>query len=307
MKVRVRGALLERFRSEFRVGEWEVEVPDGWVPVRVKAVGLCGRDIVVWKGGFRNLKPPLILGHEVFGEHDGRPVSVYPAVNIGGVPLVLGENIPGGYADTVYVPEENLIPLPDAEYEKYAAAVCGVATLMHASRVAGIAAGDRVLVTGATGGVGIHGVQYLRLLGAEVVAYARSREKGRVLEEMGFDVVYELSFYKEKGRVDSVMEIVGAPTINESMRSLRTGGRLVLIGNITGEPITITRPALLVMREISVTGSAAFTRREWEAAIRVVASGAIRPVYKVYPLSRINDAYREALTGSRVGRIVLKP
>ncbi len=308
-KVRVRAAVLKKFRSPFTVEEVELEVPSEWVPVEVKAVGVCGRDLVVWKGGFKNLTPPIIPGHEIFGEYKGQPVAVYPAVTIPGseLPLVIGENIPGGYADRVYVPEENLIPLPDREYEKYAAAVCGVATLMHASSVAGLKAGERALVTGATGGVGVHGIQYLRLLGAEVIAYARNREKARVLEDMGFTVVSSLDFYRRLGRVDVVFEIVGGPTINESMRSLRFRGRLVLIGNITGEPITIERPALLVMREILLSGSAAFTRREWEAAIRVVATGAVKPVYRVYRLEDVNEAYRDALEGSRVGRIVLKP
>ena len=322
-RVRVRGALLYGFREPFRLEEFEYEVPDDWVEVRVRAVGVCGRDLVVWKGGFPNLRTPLLLGHEVFGEYNGKPVGVFPAIvseqcrramdrdpwtvcDVGDV-AILGENMPGGYADRVYVPEWNLVPLPDDEYEKYAAAVCGVATMMHAARVAGVGPGERVLVTGATGGVGIHGVQYLRLLGAEVIGYTRSPERARVLEELGVRAVTSLDFYKKEGRVDVVIELVGSHTLNESMRALRPRGRLVLVGNISGRPVEIRRPALLVMRELAVYGSAAFTKKEYEAAVKLVGEGHVRAFYRRYRLEDINQAYKEALEGGRVGRIVLAP
>ncbi len=323
-RVRVRAAVLEEFGSPFRVGDFEYEVPDDWVEVRVGAVGVCGRDGVVQGGGFRNLKPPLVLGHEVFGYSGGRPVGVFPAIPFtrecaeklaSGKGLcdvreytILGEGIPGGYADRVYVPREVLVPLPDDEFEKYAAAVCGVATFIRASRVAGFKPGDRVLVTGASGGVAVHGIQYLKLLGAEVVAFTRSPEKAKILEgELGVEAVTRLDFYREKGRVDVVIEMVGAWTFNESVRALRPGGVLVLVGNVTGEPVVIERPALIVMREIRITGSAAFSLPEYKAAVNLVASGAIKPYYRLYRLEEVNKAYEDMRAGSLVGRAVLKP
>ncbi len=316
-----RAAVLHGFRRPFRVEEYSWEPPSGWVEVRVRATGVCGRDLVVWRGGFPGLRPPLVLGHEVYGEHEGRPVGVYPAVvgeeclrcmegreNLCRDYVVLGEGLPGGYAERIYVPPWNLVPLPDSEYEKYAAAVCGVATFIHAARVAGVAAGDRVLVTGAAGGVGIHGVQYLVGLGLEVYGTTRSREKARVLEEIGVHPLTSREFSKEiGGKVDAVFEVVGAATINESMRALRPQGALVLIGNVEGRPVEITRPALLVMREIRLLGSAAYSRREYEAAIRLVAGGRIKPFYKSYRLEDVNKAYADMLEGRLLGRAVLKP
>ncbi len=324
MKVRVRGAVLEAFRSPFTVREFEYEVPDDWVPVEVRAVGVCGRDVVVWKGGFANLTPPLLLGHEVFGYYEGEPVGVYPAIPVTeeckraldedpsavcnvGEALVLGEMVPGGYADRVYVPEWNLVPLPDEEFEKYAAAVCGVATMMHASRVARVSAGEKVLVTGATGGVGIHGIQYLSLIGAEVLGYTRSPERARVLRELGITPVTDPGFYRSLGRVDIVMELVGKYTFNSSMRALKPRGRMVLIGNISGEPVPIERPALFVMRELELYGSAAFSKKEYEAAVRIVGSGAVRAFYRPYRLEDVNLAYDTVSKGEIVGRAVLRP
>ncbi len=320
MRYKVKAAVLEEFGSPFRVREVELEAPDDWVLVDVKSVGVCGRDVVVWRGRFANLRPPLILGHEVFGEYKGRPVAVFPAIvgeecielmpgreNLCREYSILGENVPGGYASSVAVPKWNLIDLPDSGYDKYAAAACGVATLMHSARRAGVGPGDKVLVTGASGGVGVHGIQYLRLIGAEVYAYTRSPEKARVLRELGAKVVDSPDFYRREGRMDAVMEIVGAATINWSMRTLKPGGTLVLIGNVGGDPVVIERPALLVMRELTITGTAAYTRREYEEAIRLIGEGLIKPFYRTYKLEEINKAYEDMTKASLVGRAVLNP
>ena len=312
MARRYRAMVLHEFGAPFRPEVLEAGEPqEGWVWLTVRATGVCGRDRVVWMGGFRNLKPPLILGHEVFGEVDGKPYGVYPAVpsTCNGSPciLLLGENLPGGYAELVQVPRASLVELPTRDYSRYAAAVCGVATMIHASKVAGVGPGDKVLVTGSLGGVGIHGVQYLSMIGARVYAYTRRRDKARVLKELGVEPVHSLDFYREKGRVDVVMEIVGARTFNESMRSLRTGGTLVLVGNVGGEPVVIERPALLVMREIKVTGSAAYTMDEYRQAVELVGSGRIRAFYTEYRLEEVNKAYKDISEGRIIGRAVLVP
>ncbi len=322
--VKVKGAILEEFRKPFVIRDFEYQVPDDWVEVQVKAVGVCGRDTVVWKGGFPNLKPPILLGHEIFGYYNGEPVAVFPALVVSeecrkkmdadpsamcgvGEVVILGEQFPGGYADKVYVPEWNIIPLPDDDFAKYAAATCGVATLMRAARVSRLASGERVLVTGASGGVGIHGIQYLKLIGAEVYGYTRSKERAKVLEQLGIKPVTSLDFYKEVGRMNVVMELVGKYTFNDSMRSLRSRGRLVLIGNISGEPIEIKRPALFVMRELEMHGSAAYSKKEYEAAIKLIGEGVIKAFYQKFPLTRINEAYEIVIKGEILGRAVLEP
>ena len=316
-----RAAILYEFGEKFRIESFTYNPPEGWISVRVRAVGVCGRDVVVWRGGFRNLKPPLVLGHEVFGEANGRPVAVFPAIvskeclesmegheNLCKDYAILGETVPGGYAEYVYVPQWNLIELPSRDYERYAAAACGVATFIHASKLAGIGAGDRVLVTGAAGGVGIHGVQYLLHMGVEVYGTTRSKEKARILEELGVHPLTSREFSRELGvKVDAVFEIVGAATINESLRALRPQGRLILIGNVQGRPVTLTRPAMVVMRELSIVGSAAYTKREYEAAIGLIAKGIVKPYYKTYRLDDINQAYEDITSGRLVGRAVLVP
>ncbi len=313
MKYKVKAAVLPDFRSRFMIKEVELEAPDDWVLVDVKYVGICGRDVVVWKGGFKNLKPPLILGHEVFGYYKGTPVAVFPGVkskecertDLCEAFSVLGEQVPGGYANRVAVPEWNIIALKDHDLVKYAASACGVATFVHVAKILGIKEGDRVLVTGASGGVGIHGIQHLKLLGAEVYAFTRDKSKAKIIEKLGVNVVTDFDFYRSVGRMDHVIELVGARTLNESMRSLRFKGSIALVGNVTGEPIFIERPALFIMRELKMTGSAAYSKEEYIEALNEIEKGYIRPFYKLYNFYDINDAYEDVLSSMIIGRAIL--
>jgi len=186
---------------------------------------------------------------------------------------------------------------------------CGVATFIHAAKVAGIGDGGRVLVTGVAGGVGIHGVQYPVSLGVEVYGTTHSREKkARVLEELGVHPLTSKEFSRELGaKVDAVFEVVGASTINESLRAPRPQGTLMLIGNVEGKSLGLARPTMIVMRELRITGSATYTRREYKAAISLIARGLVKPFYKTYRLDEVNQAYEDILAGRLVGRAVITP
>lgn len=308
----MKAAILYQFNSPFVIGNAE---PKGsGVKVNVKATGICGRDIVIWKGGFRNLKLPLILGHEIVGYYKGKPVAVYPNLycgkceycrnnkeNLCDNALILGEGeITGGYAEEVIVPESNLIPLPDEDFEKYAAAMDPVATAIHASKLANLERNSKVLVTGAGGGVGIHLVQYLKYLGVENV-YGLS-SKGDKLKELGINVISDV----RNEKFDVVFEVVGSKTINDSLRALKKEGTLVLIGNVEGEAITLLRPALTIMRQQKIVGSASYSKAEYQEAIKLIGEGKIKAIYETFDLDQINEAYSRIINRKVLGRAVLK-
>ncbi|AAK42983.1 alcohol dehydrogenase [Saccharolobus solfataricus] len=308
----MKAAILTQFNSPFIIGNAE---PHGvGVRINVAYTGICGRDLVIWKGGFKNLKLPLILGHEIVGYYNGRPVAVYPNLYCGSCDYcksgkenlcdnarILGEGeITGGYAEQVIVPERNLIPLPDDKLEKYAATMDPVATAIHASKLADLKKDSKVLVTGAGGGVGIHLVQYLKYLGISNV-YGLS-SKGEKLKELGVTPVSDIRGEK----FDAIFELVGSKTINDSLRALKKEGILVLIGNTEGEPITLSRPAMSIMRQHKIVGSASYTQAEYEEAIKLVGYGKIKAIYEIYELERINEAYRKMLERKVLGRAILK-
>lgn len=310
----MKAAVLHSFRSPFIIQD--IEPKGEGIKVRVKATGICGRDLVIWKGGFKNLKLPIVIGHEIFGYYNDKPVAVYPNIfcneckyckagkeNLCEKGRIIGEDqtFTGGYAEEVIVPERNLIALDDEEFEKYAAATDPIATAIHSSRLAGVNQEDRVLVTGAGGGVGIHLIQYLKYLGVKSI-YALTSKVGEV-SKLGVEAV---SYIPKNDKFDVIYELVGAPTVNESLRALDKEGRMVLIGNVEGTEISIVRPALSIMREHKIYGSAAYTKREYEEAIKLIHEGAIKAIYTPFKLQDINLAYSQLLERKVLGRAVLR-
>src|SRR5579875_596434 len=302
----MKAALLTSFQREFQILDIDPKLEMDDVLLNVKATGICGRDLVIWKGGFANLKPPLILGHEIFGELDGLPKAVYPALNCGNCEYCrsnmenlctslsfLGENRFGGYAEQVAISRDSLLDLPDRDYEKYAATMCPIATAIHACKLVDVE-DKKVLVTGAGGGVGIHAIQYLKLKGAKVIAIT-SEHKLKFVEKYADQAITEKAFSKIVKNVDVVFEIVGSATINESLRALKRQGTLVLIGNLEGNEISLQRPPLFIMREHRIIGSAAYTKQDFKEALSIV-SRYIDPYYTPYRLDQINDAYRDLLS-----------
>ncbi|NON61276.1 alcohol dehydrogenase catalytic domain-containing protein [Acidianus sp. RZ1] len=310
----MKAAVLYQFKSPFKIEDVRSNPMPGFVKVNVKVVGVCGRDVVIWKGGFKNFKLPAILGHEIFGFYNDKPVAVYSGIFCGNCKFckqgkenlcdsysMIGENTPGGYAEEVYAPERNLIELPDKNFEKYASASEPVATIIHASNLAQIKKGDKVLVTGASGAVGIHGIQYLNILGAEVYGLT---SKPEIVKEAGGIPIGNEDLKRE--RFDVIMELVGSITINDDLRSLKKEGTLVLIGNIEGVPITLNRPAMSIMREHKIIGNASFTVNEFKHAIKLIAEGKIRPYFKTFSLEEINEAYKTMLERRQIGKTLLK-
>ncbi|MEM3209165.1 MAG: alcohol dehydrogenase catalytic domain-containing protein [Saccharolobus sp.] len=306
----MKAAVLHQYNSPFNIEDTQAR---GYgVKINVKATGICGRDLVIWKGGFKNLKLPLILGHEIVGYYKGKPVAVYPNLYCGNCEycktgrenlcenaIILGEGeITGGYAEEVIVPEKNLIPLPDDNFEKYAAAMDPIATSIHATKLVNLNRDDKVLVTGAGGGVGIHLVQYLKYLGVKNVFGLSSKSEKLIELGVNTDIKGE--------RFDVIFELVGSKTINDSLRALKKEGTLVLIGNVEGEPITLLRPALTIMRQQRIVGSASYTKAEYEEAIRLIGEGKIKAIYEVYELEQINEAYKRLMNRQVFGRAVLK-
>lgn len=309
---------MKNFNEPFQIEEIDIKPRRDEALVKVKASGICGRDLVIWKGGFKNLQLPLILGHEIFGEFNDAPIGIYGALTCGECKYCrsgkenlctslqfLGEGKAGGYAEAIAVPKNNIFPLPDREYEKYAATVCPLATAIHASKLADVK-GKKVLVTGAGGGVGIHTIQYLKFLRAHVISIT-SESKVSIVKKYSDEVITEKEFSKIIRDVDVVFEIVGADTINESLRALSREGTLVLIGNVSGAEISLKRPALTIMREQKIIGSAAYTKKEVQEAVELVHRGIIEPIYAKYKLEDANQAFKDLIQGKIIGRAVLVP
>lgn len=287
----------------------------GEVLVRVRACGL-GLTLVWNRNGRGGTsgKLPRIIGHEIAGDvsqvgpsvdgfKPGDRVNVYYYLTCGNCRWcnrgrddlcdhqagVVGRQIDGGFAEYVKLPVRNLCHIPPGvSYVDAAVTADAIATPVHVLRErAQLRAPDTVLVVGAGGGVGIHMVQMAKVLGASrVIAVDINAEKLALAKQNGADEVInsrQVGFDEEalrltKGRgVDVVVEMVGlTETMERSLRSLGTGGRLVLVGTYDSNAILpVTQDSL--RGECILTGSRYCARHELAEALELVAQGRIRP------------------------------
>lgn len=220
----------------------------------------------------------------------------------------VGVHRDGGYAPLTVLPRRQLIPIPDG-VDPVAATVIpdAVATPVHVAAVAGIGPGDRVVVIGAGGGVGIHMVQVARHAGAEVVGLDVGDAKAAVIERFGARPVEsrtDLDPNLFTGRRPTVVvDFVGtAATAAWSVIALDTGGRMVALTTFPGRPATFQHRDL-VFREISLLGSRYATRAEVATAAQLVEHGHVTPVIgRVEPPAGVPDLHRELRNGTLIGR-----
>lgn len=316
------------------------------VLIRVAACGVCTLDVVTRNGTYRNrVELPLIPGHEIAGTvveagaearrfRVGERVATTQRFHICGScrycrggyePLCnerrfLGqEGMVGGYAEYVAVEEDNVAAVPaGVQDEEAAIAACAIGTSLNAVRDVGrIQVGERVLVSGAGGGLGVHALQLARLAGARVIAQTTSPEKTKMLSELGADEVLVTERgedFSERVRkltggegVDAVIDNVGTPSFSAMRKSLAVNGRWILVGQLTGEFVPFN-PAQLFLRNQSMLSVNSTTRAQLEDVLALLARKAIRAVVTgVHGLHEAAAVHGRMERGGVSGRIVLRP
>ncbi|HSB87722.1 MAG TPA: zinc-binding dehydrogenase [Ilumatobacteraceae bacterium] len=227
----------------------------------------------------------------------------------------LGSERDGGFAQFCAVPAVNAHVVPDIEISdaELATLPCSAGTAMNMLLMASVGAGDRVVVTGASGGVGTFLVQIARHLGADVVAIA-SADKHSALTALGARVVdrhdpdQAATARAALGEAPTVVaDVVGGDQFGPLINSLRPGGRYVTAGAVAG-PVVQLDLRTLYLRSLQFFGSAVYRRDTFPTLMRILADGGIHPiVHGTWPLERIVDAQRAFLEGRHVGSIVLVP
>ena len=212
-----------------------------------------------------------------------------------------------------------LVPVPEGVAMADAAiAACAIGTMFHAiTEVGRVRPGETVLITGAGGGLGMHGVQLARLSGARVLAQTGSAAKAEALRDAGADEVIVLprgadfsvavkDLTAGEG-ADVVIDTVGTPLFQPTRRSLAKAGRWVLVGQLTGEFVPFN-PAQLFLRCVSMLSATSTTRAELRQVLGLLARGAIHAVRDAtVPLAQAAEAHRRVEAGAVLGRLVLEP
>jgi NADPH:quinone reductase-like Zn-dependent oxidoreductase len=230
---------------------------------------------------------------------------------------LLGEHHPGTLAEATRVPQANCYPVPEAVSWEEAAAF--PLTFLTAWRLlvtkARLQPGETVFIWGIGGGVALAALAIARLIGARIIATSSSDAKLERARTLGAhhlvnhatqDVVKEVRAITARRGADVVVDSVGERTWPTSLRVIARTGRLVTCGGTTG-PMVTTDVRRLYWHQYTIMGSTMGNRREFEAIVRLLARGQLRPVVdEVVPLERAPQAFERMARGEQFGKLVVR-
>ena len=290
--------------------------PD-WVTVRLRAASLNHHDLWSLQGvGLPADRLPMVLGCDGAGiDEQGNEVVVHAVISdpdfrgdetLDPKRSLLSEVYDGTLADLVSVPRRNLVPKPaQLSFEE---AACLPTAWLTAYRMlftqAAARPGQTVLVQGAGGGVATALVAIGRAAGLRMWVTSRDAGKRERAVELGAEQAFE-SGARLPERVDAVMETVGEPTWDHSLKSLTQGGTLVVSG-ATGGHRAVTDLRRVFFLQQRIVGSTMGTRDELGRLVRLMAETGLRPVIdSVLPLEDALTAFRRLQDGDVFGKVVL--
>lgn len=305
------------------------------VLIRVSACGVNNTDLNTrrgwygdsgWGGGLTlpRIQGADICGHvasvgsEVYPGLVGRRVLVDPWIRRGTATdwrdhiAYLGSEIDGGFAELCVVPSDNVFTvestLSDVELATFA---CSWSAAENMLARADLTAGQRIAVTGASGGVGSALVQLAKMRGAVVTAIAAAA-KGPAVTAMGADLVVARESNDvpevaglEGGPFDVVADVIGGADAAGWWRSLRRGGRYVCAGAIAG-PIADLDLRVLYLNDLELIGATACPPEVFAKLVELIESDSVRPlVGATYPLESIHEAQEAFEAKQHAGSIVI--
>jgi propanol-preferring alcohol dehydrogenase len=329
--------VLQRYGEPLVPVDSDVRMPlPGETLIRVEAAALCASDLHAQRGGFAQaqgrfpaLVPPLVLGHQIAGTIVAR-ARAREGIAVGDRCVVycyhfcgvcrsclagrqnvcervarrIGFEAPGGFAEYVTVPDENVVALPPGLDAAEASVLPdAVATSHHAVTRAELSPGHSVTVLG-VGALGLYAIRLAVLRGAHVVAVDRvDDERLRLARRFGAATATTALPAEEQ---DVVLDFVGThETLAAAAEVVREGGRIVLVGVAGGAALPLARCA---ERGIDVRTSLASTPADLLDVLALARAGCIEPVVAArVPLDGINEGMERLARGDVVGRLVATP
>lgn len=306
------------------------------VVVGVRAVSLNYRDLMMVRGSYNPKQPlPLVPCSDGVGEVTAtgpgvtrarvgdRVAGIFAQKWLDGEPTreklrsTLGGPHDGMLAEKVSLHEEGLVHVPEHLSDEEAATLpCAAVTAWNALTVhGGVTAGDTVLVQG-TGGVSLFALQLARLVGARVIATSSRDDKLERARALGAEAGINYRTDPDWGKrareltdgrgVDLVVEVGGADTLAQSLRAVRPGGTLAVIGVLSG-----TKPAMelthVLMNVVRLQGIMVGPRESFEAMNRAIAAHRMQPVVdRAYDFDEAPRAFEHVASGSHFGKVCIR-
>lgn len=318
-----------------------VELPDrgpghGQALIRVRACSLNYRDLAVLKGQYGgSVRPPLIPLSDGAGEVTavGPGVTrVKPGDRVAGIFMqtwldgpvpdeakarsALGGAIDGMLSEQVLLSAEGLVPIPEhLSFEEAATLPCAAVTAWNALFVSGgVKPGDTVLTLG-SGGVSTFAIRFAKMAGARVLATTGSENKVEKLRLLGADHVINYRSTPEwskplrqltEGRgVDHVIEVGGAGTLPQSVKAVRRGGHVALIGVLGGPGEFDLR--LILLNSIRLHGIFVGSRAMFEDMNKAISLTNFKPVIdRTFPLEEFPEALSYLQSGAHFGKVCIR-
>lgn len=300
------------------------EVPDPVagpddVLVEVHSVGVSFPDLLLSKGEYQlRPEPPFTLGVDFAGVVVSGP-GFQPGQRVAGVGGY------GGAAELVLGSRESVFALPDRiTFDEAVALPMNYLTALFAlDERGGLQAGETVLVHGAAGGVGTATIQVAKGLGARTIAVASTEEKRALALDAGADHAIPVEGFKDAAReltggkgVDVVLDVVGGSLFTDSLRSLGSQGRVLVVGFAAGEGIPEVKVNRLLLNNTDVRGVGwgeyafshpGYMHQQWAQLVPMIESGVVKPpVGKVYPIEEFGQALIDMDGRATLGKSVVR-
>ncbi|MEK9763377.1 MAG: alcohol dehydrogenase family protein [Deltaproteobacteria bacterium] len=278
-------------------GGWNAATPFPFI----QGTDCCGEVAEVGAGGNKQL-----LGKRVLVRPCMRPNGFDSMENIW-----MGSDFDGAFAQFVKVPQTEVFPVEcDWSAAELATIPCAYGTAENMIQRAGIQRDERILITGASGGVGSAALQLVKLRGAEVIALASKAKQGQILE-LGAELVLERNqnLIEALGEesIDVVVDIVAGDAFPSLLKVLKRGGRYVSAGAIGG-PLVSFDMRTFYLKDLQLIGCTAWDESVFPSLVSYIESNQIKPLLaKTFPLEMIAKAQQEFLLKKHVGNFVLIP
>jgi len=305
------------------------------VAIAIKAAGLNHLDL--WMAhGQQRIDPPRVICADGAGVVEesadprwvaGDEVVLLPTVSDGTCEYckageevfcphfgIIGENTDGAACERLQVPSRMVYRKPAGLSWEEAAAF--PLTFLTAYRMlttrARLQPGETLLVVGAGAGVGVAAIRIGKYLGAKVYATSRSEAKLEQARKIGADEAFPTEGFASPVReltgkrgVDVIFDSVGAATVDEDLKAVRLGGRIVSCGSTSGPKVTLLWPRLF-FKHADILGSTMGNASEFESVLEMIGQGVKPVVDSTYPLAEVEKALAHLDAGEQFGKVILR-
>ena len=280
------------------------------------------RDVWIIKGKYPSLKLPCVLGSDASVTHESENYVINPGMEWGeknefqsDTFHIIGMPHQGTFAEKIVVPKSSLYKIPEHLTMEEAAAIplAGVTAYRALITRAGAKPGDKVLITGAGGGVSLWAVQFALALGCEVYVTSGKQakiDKAKTLGISGGVCTLEPDWHKllmqKSGGFDIIIDSIMGNTLNLLIKMCNPGAKISFYGASAGNTTDFS-PHILFWRQISLMGTTMGSPKDFSDMMEFIKQNKIKPVIdSVFPFSKLPEALERMETSTQFGKIILE-